>query len=107
MKFSAALFPPAGVTVQASDNALTAATTLDTPPGTYTITVTGDSGGVQRSAELRVTVHSNAQTMSRHECRDGRQECLRHDEGPNVTQTLVSAPGRRSPSYKLPAETIL
>lgn len=63
VKFSAAVFPPAGVTVQASENALTAATTLDTPPGTYTITVTGDSGGVQRSAELRVTVHSNAQRL--------------------------------------------
>ena len=78
--FSATVFPATGVTVQASGNTLTANTTLQTAPGTYTITVTGSNGSIQRSAELRLTVHSGSQRL------------------PPVALTPTSSPGYNSQS---------
>ncbi len=57
VNLSAAVWPPSGLTVQVSPTAVTAASTAATSSGTYTITVTGDNGSIQRSTELRVTVH--------------------------------------------------
>jgi hypothetical protein len=56
-KLSATVYPATGITVQASGTTVTASTTAATPAGTYTITVTGDNGSIQRSTEVRVTVH--------------------------------------------------
>jgi hypothetical protein len=59
VNLSAVVWPPNGLTVQVSGSTVTAASTGATNPGTYTITVTGDNGSIQRSTELRVTVHPN------------------------------------------------
>jgi hypothetical protein len=59
-RLSATVFPATGITPQIAGSVLTAASTVSTTPGTYTITVTADNGAIQRSTEVRVTVHSIA-----------------------------------------------
>ena len=59
VKLSATVTPATGLTLQTSGGSVSAASTPATAPGTYTITVTGDNGSIQRSTEARVTVHSN------------------------------------------------
>ncbi len=49
-----------GLTFQFAGSTLTVGTTATTEPGTYAITVTGSSGGLERSTVLRLTVHSAA-----------------------------------------------
>jgi hypothetical protein len=56
-RLSATVFPATGIRTQIAGNVLTAATTLSTTPGTYTITVSADNGSIQRSTEVRLTVH--------------------------------------------------
>ena len=60
VKVSASVYPAAGITAQVTGSTLTATSTAATAPGTYTITVTGDNGSIQRSTEVRVTVHPSA-----------------------------------------------
>ncbi|MBZ5626097.1 MAG: glycoside hydrolase [Acidobacteriia bacterium] len=57
VKLSATVYPASGIMAQATGATVTAASTAATAPGTYTITVTGDNGTIQRSTEIRVTVH--------------------------------------------------
>ena len=59
LKLSTTVNPAAGITVQATGTTVTAASTKATAPGTYTITVSADNGTIQRSTEVRVTVHSS------------------------------------------------
>jgi len=57
LKLSAAVYPATGLTVRATGTTVTASSTSATAPGTYMVTVTGDDGAIQRSTEMRVTVH--------------------------------------------------
>jgi len=51
---------PPGLTFQFAGSTLTVGTTATTEPGTYTITVNGSSGGLERTTVMRLTVHSPA-----------------------------------------------
>ncbi len=49
-----------GLTFLASGNTVTASTSTATAPGTYSIQVSGTSGGMERGTVVRLTVHSPA-----------------------------------------------